>query len=347
MPPPSRNKIVPAKKTKKSSKPSETRNKPRQEEPTQSIPLELQQLLLNIFKNSFSERLESNIQPLLQEVKGHLFNRDFATAFGRNDYLEAYAARWSPPRALGYVQALVDLKEPIMSTLADSNGKIVCLGGGAGAEMVAIAGFINLLNRTENSDEKPKPLEVCAIDVSDWTTVVEKLSQSVKTTPPSSKYASAAAQASNTPLIDHGTLSVTFHQQDVLTADLTVLTPLLHDACLITLLFTLNELYSTSLSATQRFLMNLTACLKEGALLLVIDSPGSYSSVMLNGAEKKYPMQWLLDHTLLQQGSKGEPAPWTKLTEDESRWFRLDAGLTYPIDLENMRFQLHLYRRDA
>ena len=75
------------------------------------IPLDLQQLSLNIFRDSFVGRLESDIQPLLQEVKGHLFNRDFKTAFGRNDYLEAYSARWSPSRALGYLQVLAELKE--------------------------------------------------------------------------------------------------------------------------------------------------------------------------------------------------------------------------------------------
>jgi 25S rRNA (uracil2843-N3)-methyltransferase len=112
-------------------------------------------------------------------------------------------------------------------------------------------------------------------------------------------------------------------------------------------MFTLNELYSTSLALTQKFLLYLTASMPKGALLLVVDSPGSYSSVTLNGAEKKYPMQWLLDHTLLKQGPKcdTDTSSWAKLVEDESRWFRLDNRMKYPIELENMRFQLHLYRK--
>jgi 25S rRNA (uracil2843-N3)-methyltransferase len=90
----------------------------------------------------------------------------------------------------------------------------------------------------------------------------------------------------------------------------------------------------------------------KGAILLVVDSPGSYSTINLNGAEKKYPMQWLLDHTLLEQASSdakesahADGAKWEKVHEEESRWFRLDASLAYPIDLENMRMQVHLYRR--
>ena len=101
---------------------------------------------------------------------------------------------------------------------------------------------------------------------------------------------------------------------------------------------------------TQKFLLLLISVLQPGALLLVIDSPGSYSSVTLNGAEKKYPMQWLLDHTLLEQatenrGSKDEIVRWEKIKEDGSRWYRLDERLRYPIELENMRMQVHLYRK--
>jgi 25S rRNA (uracil2843-N3)-methyltransferase len=63
-------------------------------------------------------------------------------------------------------------------------------------------------------------------------------------------------------------------------------------------------------------------------------------------------MQWLLDHTLLNQVAekgaerrKEEAAKWEKIHEDESRWFRLNSALEYPMELENMRMQVHLYRR--
>ncbi|KAH7026190.1 uncharacterized protein B0I36DRAFT_330072 [Microdochium trichocladiopsis] len=190
---------------------------------------------------------------------------------------------------------------------------------------------------------------------------------------------------------------------------------------LITLLFTLNELYTTSgIGKTTKFLRNLTAVVVPGTLLLVVDSPGSYSeaSVGKEGAKKKYPMQWLLDHTLLhssqersrrtvkdkekevgvettplqQQKTRGvggeeekpqEPQSipssegpaadetnedagggpareerreadeakkvgitWEKIEEHshDSVWFRMPEGLRYPIPLENMRYQMHMYR---
>jgi hypothetical protein len=61
-----------------------------------------QQAVLDVFKSAAADDLGDSLQPLLQEVKQHLFNRDFLQAFGRDDYLGAYSARWSPSRALGY-----------------------------------------------------------------------------------------------------------------------------------------------------------------------------------------------------------------------------------------------------
>jgi 25S rRNA (uracil2843-N3)-methyltransferase len=317
-----------------------------------SIPQELQQLLLNIFKNSFTGRLDENFGPLLQEIKGYLYNRDFQTAFGKNEYLEVYAARWSPSRALGYLQVMDDLSEHILPSAVESMDeenlaqKIVCLGGGAGAEVVALGGFLDLLKRTVPYLSSLR-FDVVTIDMANWSSIVETLRENLITEPPISKYASDAAKAANVPLLNAESINVSFHQADILHAPSAELDPYLQDARLITLMFTLNELYSTSLSLTQKFLLNLTACLEKGALLLVVDSPGSYSSVTLNNTEKKYPMQWLLDHVLLRgTDERGENPAWTKVKEDESRWFRLKEGMEYPIELENMRYQLHLYRRN-
>ncbi|KAI1514422.1 Methyltransf-34 domain containing protein [Pyrenophora tritici-repentis] len=356
--------------TKQPGKPRAER-RPNEDSKAQYIPIELQQLLLNIFRNSFAEHLSSDFAPLLQEVKGHLYNRDFATAFGKNEYLEVYAARWSPSRALGYLDLLWELRDHLEFVSENSgadgeeeNGrksyKVVCLGGGAGAEVVALGGLQKLLStldpQEEGDDEKkkkkPRRMEISAVDIADWNVVVENLAQHLTTTPVLSKYASAAAKAANVPFANPEDISITFHQHDVLQASTPAINSQLAEASLVTLLFTLNELYTTSLPLTQKFLLHVTSVLQSGALLLVVDSPGSYSSVTLNGAEKKYPMQWLLDHTLLNQASsnknergKEEIASWEKITEDDSRWFRLDDRLQYPIELENMRMQMHLYRK--
>ncbi|KAF2087955.1 hypothetical protein K490DRAFT_5953, partial [Saccharata proteae CBS 121410] len=340
-------------------------------QPTSRLPLDLQQQLLNIFKDAFPETLGPNIKPLLQEVKQHLYNRDFVKAFGRDDYLETYAVRWSPSRALGYLDVFDQLADYIMPTQepasqdCQTSHKLVCLGGGAGAEIVALAGFCKLLDertsRDKNADtdseeatsasERPSPrshhFELLAIDIANWATVVDKLQCRVTNPPVLSKYASAAAKESNVELLSPKVFQTTFVQSDVLAMEPADLSASVQDADVITLLFTLNELYTTSLPRTQAFLLRLTEALRAGSLLLVVDSPGSYSTITLNGAERKYPMHWLLDHTLLAEPKRGEPGAlsWEKVMTDESKWFRLPPGLKYPIELENMRYQVHLYRR--
>lgn len=327
------------------------------------IPPETQQLVLNLFRNSFSERLDSDIQPLLQEVKGHLFDRNFKDAFGREDYLEAYAARWSPSRALGYLGVLWRMRESldlVQASEHDANEsgetpqktwKVVCLGGGAGAEIGTFGGLHRLLSddHKEREEGQPKDFEVVAIDSAAWGNVVDQLTEHITTPPPVSKYASAAVKAANRPLAEPAAFKTTFYQHDLLTVDSDTLATTLQGANLVTLMFTLNELYSASIPLTQQFLLRMTESLSPGAMLLVVDSPGSYSTVTLNGADKSYPMQWLLDHTLLADTSGGkskeEERLWEKVQEDDSRWFRLDDRLEYPIELENMRMQLHLYRR--
>ncbi|KAF2646102.1 hypothetical protein P280DRAFT_485876 [Massarina eburnea CBS 473.64] len=327
--------------------------------PLPTIPLDLQQLLLNIFGDAFSTRLNVDIKPLLQEIKGHLFNREFSAAFGRREFLEAYAARWSPSRALGYLQVFEDLKHElgIFKGGGEDEGcvksrKVVCLGGGAGAEIVAFAGLMRALKSPgENggmADEEGKSVEVVNVDMADWGPVVDKLRDGIVTAPVLSAYASAAVKEANTAFLDEKAMDIAFHQHDILSTPFPTISPILENSHLVTLMFTLNELYTTSVSLTQSFLLNLTKCLRPGAMLLVVDSPGSYSTVSLNGAEKKYPVHWLLDFTLLGKGGKeGKEGlkGWEKVLEDESRWFRIQEELKYPIELENMRYQVHLYRR--
>lgn len=113
-------------------------------------------------------------------------------------------------------------------------------------------------------------------------------------------------------------------------------------------------------------MIKLTVSLVPGSILLVIDSPGSYSEAAVGepkkGVEaKKYPMSWLMDHALLPKEiskkereemkrnlADGEEMPrpdWEKLVCEEARWFRLREGLQYPISLENMRYQVHVFRK--
>ncbi|TKA83373.1 hypothetical protein B0A55_01036 [Friedmanniomyces simplex] len=326
----------------------------RPDESEGTVPLELQQKCLTIFRDAL--RPSADDVAVLQEVKGHLYNRDFAAAFAKEEYLRVYASRWSPSRALGYVRVLADIQDHLLpddelARLGQSDQEsleIVCLGGGAGAEVIALGGWWSVVTRS-----MPKiALQARFVDIAAWNDTVETLHKQCVTAPEISKYASAAAREANRPMLSGDAFSCHFHQQDVLdwpeNVVHTVITP---TTKLVTLFFTLNELYSASIPKTQHLLSQLTAALPANGFLLVVDSPGSYSTVSINGAERKYPMQWLLDHTLLsdsqQKAGIETAARWEKVVSDESRWFRLPLGLEYPIELENMRYQMHLYRRLA
>lgn len=369
-----------------------------------SIPTTLQQSLLNVFRNACNKGPPAEFDEILQEIKGHLYNRDFATAFGKDEYLEAYAARWSSSRALGYAQIFSDLSPLITELLEQKQSKesavlgsaseeiasakapstisqagddevpmlskevekslrlhgsnssatlrVVCLGGGAGAEVVGLAGWLKYFRDTSSSSEQTTQpalsnLDLLSVDIADWDKVMRDLHKGIVTAPVLSKYASAAAKAANAAVLPSDALKAHFKQQDLLSIDASGIKELLADADIVTIMFTLNELYTASVPKTQRLLYALTAALRPGAMLLVVDSPGSYSTVTINGAEKKYPMQWLLDHTLVPSPTKDAQIQWQKLVSDDSRWFRLPNGLKYPIELENMRYQIHLYQRSG
>lgn len=323
-----------------------------------------QQRLLDIFSSAFQPVLSSpDLPDLLQSIKQALFNRDFAVAFGREDYLEAYAARWSPTRALCYASVLQDVvREHLDELLAGGNApgaasaderaaeapegtpakdaavprdtlNMISIGGCA-AEHVAFASLLHSENISGN---------LTLVDSGPWSSITNILQSAITTAPPLSKYASAAAKASNAPLVPPSQLSLTFRQHDILDDTVELASLIGSRPVLITLFFTLNELYTSGgIAKTTKFLAGLERVLPERSLLLVVDSPGSYSEAALGKEKKRYPMQWLLDHTL--RDPKNEKPNWVRLESHESTWFRLGKELSYPMQLEDMRYQTHLYR---
>ncbi|KAK5714052.1 hypothetical protein LTR15_010959 [Elasticomyces elasticus] len=292
------------------------------------VAFELQQKCLNIFRDALQPSVDDTA--VLQEVKGHLFKRDFDAAFGKEEYL----------RVLADVQHYVLGRQTDLDQL-----EIVCLGGGAGGEVVALAGWWATMLETVPETA----LRARFVDIAAWDRTVATLYKHCVTAPELSKYASATAREANHALLPENKFSCTFLQQDVLSwRDSSMTSTITPTTKLVTLFFVLNELYSASIPKTQRLLAQLTSAMPGGSFLLVVDSPGSYSTVSIKGTEKQYPMLWLLDHTLLESFPKADEeqvVAWEKVENDESRWFRLPSGLQYPIQLEDMRYQIHLYRR--
>ena len=311
--------------------------------PHAHLPLELQQAVLDVFGNALQLAADVDLLAIIQQVKGYLFHRDFLSAFGTEDRLNAYALRWSATRALAYAEIFTRLDPRCLALHGPPESpKVVCLGGGAGAELVALAAVVQCLSLPG--------LHVHAIDIADWASVLNKLLAATEQRPPLSVYGSASVGANAKPLVEAGRLVMSFDRQDVLehpsTDDPRRLRSMLAGASLVTIMFTLNELFTSSISKTTALLLALTDAMEPGSWLLVVDSPGSYSEVALgSGIPRKYPMQWLLKHTLLEAAGTTDDPKWTQHLADDSRWFRIDPKLRYSLDLENMRYQICLFRR--
>ena len=371
----------------------------------QTVPPELQQWVLNIFRIGCSDIFDDSLSTTIQEIKKHLFERDFTAAFSKPEYLEAYAARWSPTRALCYFEILLGLRvieerlrgssrnlgvddglaeageqlsidDTNLGSAASSlphprsarptpsrkGEKIVFLGAGGGAELAAFAGCLRQIGRRSQGLSDVR-LDCVFVDAAEWSPLLSKLYSSAGTSDLDASLNQNVGTNVATPL----PFSMNIQQQDVLKATQGDLATAVGDAGLVTLMFTLNELYSTSLGSTTKMLLHLTSIMERGALLLVVDSPGSYSTVNMGNlpheesestgstepgtTQKRYRMQWLLDHTLLENATvidseNGSHKQWTKLESEESKWFRLPRlkKLQYPLELEDMRYQMHLYQ---
>ncbi|KAJ5511799.1 hypothetical protein N7453_003902 [Penicillium expansum] len=313
-----------------------------------------------------------DIKSLIQTIKGLLYQRDFDSAFTEagEDLLRAYALRWSASRSLGYAGLLKGvlswMKEEEENTRGRARSKnpctrVVSIGGGAGAEIAALAAAwrdmgsqaqsleervanVSLEDAESQKDKKTEvedqgvsapSLSVMAVDIGNWSDVVERLSRTIT----SADVPFSQTTKYRPPLLSEKvateTFSVAFRRADVLTLPEEGLKEILLGP-----------------SRTTGFMLKMTEILPPGAVLLVVDSPGSYSTLKLGKGpdgepqERNYPMKFLLDHTLLSV-AKGK---WECVYTQDSRWWRRDAvRLRYEVGegagLEDMRFQMHVYRR--
>lgn len=298
-----------------------------------SIPLKHQQTLLDIFNASFSDVLTSqSFSSTLQEIKTALFRREFAAAFSKPEYLDAYAARWSPTRALGYASIFAD---SLTSLAQDEPLRVISIGGCA-AEQVAFASYLA---------RRQLKGELVLVDSAPWDGVCQKVQSALETPPPLSKYASEARKAANTPLLETGQMSLTVKQNDALDFSKEEWLALMGEKPVaVTVMFTLNELYTAGgIGKATAFITKLVGSLSQGSLMIVADSPGSYSEATVGKESRKYPIAWLLEHALRQM-EKQEGISLEPVENNSSLWFRLDSDLDYPIQLENMRYQLQVFR---
>lgn len=274
--------------------------------------------VIDLFNTSFHAILSSNnLERHIQAVKKDLFNRDYLVAFGSDDKRFAYASRWTPARSIAYA-SLFSTLDPIREIFEDSykSTKCLCIGGGAGAELVGLAAMFSRLNANSKSD-----IEVVAIDIADWSIVVRALTNYIK----------------KTWFQEEAKFNSTFLNTDVLTDK----TLRYKEFDLITLMFTTNELFAEKRQETIKLLQNFNQNCKKGCKLLIAESAGSYSNITIGS--KQFPVQFLIDMILIGKPGSNDGA-WELAGQSESCWYRIDPKeVEYQMKLENMRFFYRLY----
>ncbi|OBA17008.1 hypothetical protein METBIDRAFT_48087 [Metschnikowia bicuspidata var. bicuspidata NRRL YB-4993] len=281
--------------------------------------------VIDLFLEQFQHVLAAEDLPeMIQAVKAQLYQRDYLSAFDCDDKRLAYAARWTPARALAYSSLFASCPE-ISELFSDPNKKsrVLCVGGGAASELVGLASVFCQL-KIPNGDT-PSSLHMDVIDIADWSLIVNNVTSYVR----------------NKWLYSPSKLSAQFKLGDVLAQTPEQLH--LSELDLVTLLFTTNELFSEKRTETIKFLHSLSAHCRKGSLLLITESAGSYSHITVG--LKEFPVQFLIDTILVGKPGVGN-GPWEIVNQSESCWYRInDREVSYPIKLENMRFFYRLYSK--
>lgn len=297
------------------------------------------QEVVDLFKVTFAKELYGSdglevLQSQIQSVKSDLYNRDYIAAFNDDSKRIAYCCRWSSSRATAYSSLFAhfsELTEIVQCPDADQN--VLCIGGGAGGELVALASLFtpsrNFVTKYSSTKQQvPKyALNVHLVDISDWSTVIDRLSQTIREKwlyADESKY-----------------FNVRFSERDILKMDDLELA--LSELNLVTLLFTTNELFSENRAQSIRLLQKFNQYCKSGCYLLITESAGSYSHITVGS--KKFPIQFLIDTVLLGKRGQAEAGAWELIKQSDSTWYRCDQEIDYPMKLENTRIFYRLYKK--
>lgn len=295
------------------------------------------QEVIDFYKVIFNDELYVNdfeqLMEQVQQVKTDLYNREYMQAFSDESKRVAYCCRWTPSRTISYASLFSHFSEVldvITEQTGDENGsKILCVGGGAGAELTAITSIFTPFIHNKSKNEGDNRLEVTLVDIADWDDVVNRIMDQVK-----SKWLYKQLWEQ---------YKVKFFNHDILNpVSANGMTPY-NELNLITLLFTTNELFKEDRAKSLRFLQRLNQECQSGCLLLIVESAGSFSHITVG--TKKFPIQFLIDTVLVGTRGQEHKGAWEVVSENDSIWYRCDENLDYPIKLENMRFFYRLYRK--
>ncbi|KAJ2557380.1 hypothetical protein EV175_001378 [Coemansia sp. RSA 1933] len=274
-----------------------------------------QQSILSILRMACADTMKQpEFSEKLREIKRRFYDRDFDGIFLDPGSLPVYTAQYVPRRALCYYEIFSTSE---LQSLLMERPQIYCLGAGSGSELVGIsAASCIAYDSNREGDSESRPIVVHSQDYTNWEPILDSLSSAIRY-----KWKLTAQQIEYKFSIDN----------------LLEMSPdierYISSASLVTAMFVFNELFADKTNA-MRFVKTMTKCLRPGSHFLLVDSAGSFSSVKVG---KSNYMSYMFFDSL---GQFFEP-----VLSDNSRWFRHEPGLEYPLSIENMRYFIRLYRR--
>lgn len=259
------------------------------------------------------EAFEKTYECTLKDPDLHTRIQKVKDALYRRSYIEAFASNDNleayvarwSPSRALAYHSILNTKKSTKKALSGRKIDCLCIGGGAGAEIAALSKFKEHIN------------QVVTVDMGDWSPVVKPLA-----------------------------INLGFLNLEMLKGDALELVPQLDltQFGMITCLFTTNELVLQSKQKFIKLFQSFQVC-RPGTLIVVIESAGSYSEVVIG--KKTFPVYYLLHYALSRNNSSSSASPslWELVESTDSEWYRLTPNLEYPLELQNMRYFLRVYRR--
>ncbi|KAG0369671.1 hypothetical protein BC939DRAFT_436731 [Gamsiella multidivaricata] len=114
------------------------------------------QHILNVVKESCQDAFNlPSFTTTLQTIKSYFYDRNYDAVFQNPAHLPVYSARYAPSRALCYYHMFLD-HPVLMRTLEGGPSTILCIGSGAGSELVGISAAMVHANPVPKIKKKKK-----------------------------------------------------------------------------------------------------------------------------------------------------------------------------------------------
>ncbi|KAJ2897279.1 hypothetical protein IWW38_001773 [Coemansia aciculifera] len=275
---------------------------------------EQQQRILNVLRMACAEAMRRpDFAERLQDMKQKFYVRDFDGIFLDPTNLSVYTAQYVPRRALCYYEIF---SRPELQDILATSPNIYCLGAGSGSELVGISAASKCAPGAANAGSTARPITIHSQDYTDWSSILTTLEDTIRY-----KWGIGAQQIKYQFSMDNLLQMSPDIEHNIASAQL------------VTAMFIFNELFSDKTNA-MNFVKAIVKCVAPGAYFLLVDSAGSFSSIQIG--TKSY-MSYMFFDSLAKH--------FTPVISEDSKWFRHAPNLDYPLNVENMRYFIRLYRK--